>query len=103
MGGLMLADMRLLLSRRGLELPDAAAVDLYASTDGNAELVMLAVDTLRRMKAGPTSTEQTLRDYLHWVIDQHYYLDPRGTMQTAWQVQVRRAVQSHHRKSNDGG
>jgi hypothetical protein len=42
--------MRLLLSRRGLELPDAAAVDLYAGTDGNAELVMLAVDTLRRTK-----------------------------------------------------
>jgi hypothetical protein len=50
LGGLTLADMRLLLSRRGLELPDAAAVDLYASTEGNAELVVLAVDTLRRTK-----------------------------------------------------
>ena len=44
---------------------------------------------LGQMLAGPTPTEETLRGYLSWVIDQHRYLDPRGAMQTVRQVQVR--------------
>lgn len=44
---------------------------------------------LERLEKGPTPTEQTLNDYLKWVMDQHRYLDPRGTMQTVRQVQVK--------------
>ncbi|MBI5649183.1 MAG: NACHT domain-containing protein [Chloroflexi bacterium] len=43
---------------------------------------------LRRIEHGPTPTDETLQNYLNWVIDQHRYLDPRGTMQTVRQVQV---------------
>ncbi len=67
----------------------AAEIQTARSTSLAAEVLLRLDDTLRRMEAGPTPTEQTLRDYLHWVIDQHYYLDPRGTMQTVRQVQVR--------------
>jgi HEAT repeat protein len=47
--------------------------------------------TLQRIEdllQGPSPTEQTLQEYLSWVINQHRYLDPRGTMQTVRQVQV---------------
>jgi HEAT repeat protein len=44
---------------------------------------------LARIEQGPVPTDQTLRDYLIWVMDQHRYLDPRGTMQTIRQAQVR--------------
>lgn len=43
---------------------------------------------LQRIEQGPTPTDATLENYLNWVIDQHRYLDPRGTMQTVRQVQV---------------
>ncbi len=45
-------------------------------------------ELLKRLAAGPDPTEETLRQYLQWVVDQHRYLDPRGTMQTTRQVQV---------------
>jgi hypothetical protein len=48
----------------------------------------LIVTLLEQMLAGPTPTEGTLQNYLAWVVDQHRYLDPRGTMQTVRQVQV---------------
>ena len=43
---------------------------------------------LKHLEHGPTPTDETLENYLNWVIDQHRYLDPRGTMQTVRQVQV---------------
>jgi len=43
---------------------------------------------LQHLEHGPTPTDETLENYLNWVIDQHRYLDPRGTMQTVRQVQV---------------
>jgi HEAT repeat protein len=43
---------------------------------------------LNQLLTGPTPTEETLQDYLKWVIDQHRYLDPKGSMQTVRQVQV---------------
>ncbi len=43
---------------------------------------------LERMSAPPTPQEETLQKYLSWAIDQHRYLDPRGSMQTVRQVQV---------------
>ncbi len=67
-------------------LRDALAVAAEIQTSRSVENI---VAILRRMETGPQPSEQTLRDYLNWVIDQHYYLDPRGTMQTVRQVQVR--------------
>jgi len=49
-GGLSQVDMRALLMRRGLTLDDESIAELHASTDGNAQLVMLAIDLLRRSK-----------------------------------------------------
>ncbi len=48
LGGLSLADTRALLVKRGLTVTDQLIGDLHAHTDGNAELVMLALDALRR-------------------------------------------------------
>ena len=48
--GLTLADLRGLVTRRGLDLSDELIETLLAYTDGNAELVMLALDALRRAK-----------------------------------------------------
>ena len=46
------------------------------------------VTLLEQMLSGPTPTEETLQNYLTWVLDQHRYLDPRGVRQTVRQVQV---------------
>lgn len=43
---------------------------------------------LQQLLDGPQSSAETLQDYLTWVIDQHRYLDPRGSRQTVRQVQV---------------
>ena len=43
---------------------------------------------LDQLLHGPTATEETLENYLRWVLDQHRYLDPKGAMQTVRQVQV---------------
>jgi len=59
----------------------AAAIQ---STRDTKQIVAL----LEHVLAGPTPTQETLRGYLTWVIDQHRYLDPRGTRQTVRQVQV---------------
>ena len=48
--GLALADVRTLLTRRGISLPDQSVADLHDYTGGNAELVMLVMDALRRAK-----------------------------------------------------
>ena len=48
--GLTLADLRGLVTRRGLDLSDELIETLLAYTEGNAELVMLALDALRRAK-----------------------------------------------------
>jgi hypothetical protein len=79
--------MRLLLSRRGLELPDAAAVDLYAGTDGNAELVMLAVDTLRRTKEpacviSRLGESEQVEQFLVKRVDEGLSDEERGVMST---------------------
>lgn len=50
LSGLALADIRTLIDRRGLTLPDALIADLHAYTSGNAELIMLTLDALRRAK-----------------------------------------------------
>jgi energy-coupling factor transporter ATP-binding protein EcfA2 len=45
-------------------------------------------ELITQLIKGPTPTEETLRVYLNWVLDQHRYLDPKGAMQTVRQVQV---------------
>jgi HEAT repeat protein len=55
----------------------------------NATAVLPNIEhLLEQLLKGPTATEKTLQNYLTWVIDQHRYLDPKGTMQTTRQVQV---------------
>jgi serine/threonine protein kinase/tetratricopeptide (TPR) repeat protein len=48
--GLTLADLRRLVLIRGLDLSDELIETLLAYTEGNAQLVMLALDALRRTK-----------------------------------------------------
>jgi len=48
LGGLTRDDVRLLLDQRKLALPEAALADLYTCTEGNAQLLVLAIDALRR-------------------------------------------------------
>ena len=55
----------------------------------NATAVLPNIEELiEQLLKGPNATEETLQNYLTWVIDQHRYLDPKGTMQTTRQVQV---------------
>jgi len=55
----------------------------------NATAVLPDIEKLlEQLLKGPSATEETLQNYLTWVIDQHRYLDPKGTMQTTRQVQV---------------
>ena len=44
---------------------------------------------IRRKFGAEQSTFQTRQDYLHWLIERNLYLDPRGTLQTQRQVQVK--------------
>lgn len=46
--GLNPADSRALLTVRGVSLPDELVDDLYAQTEGNAQLLILAIETLKR-------------------------------------------------------
>ena len=69
-----------------------ADIQTARSTEKIADLAsaLPRIETLlERIEQGPSPTDQTLRDYLIWVTDQHRYLDPRGTFQTIRQVQVR--------------
>jgi tetratricopeptide (TPR) repeat protein len=45
--GLSTDDTRLLLTSRGLSLPDDLAADLHSRTEGNAQFLTLAIDALR--------------------------------------------------------
>jgi HEAT repeat protein/energy-coupling factor transporter ATP-binding protein EcfA2 len=47
------------------------------------------VRALRQKLDAQKATPGTRRDYLKWLIDRNLYIDPRGTMQTQRQVQVR--------------
>ena len=44
---------------------------------------------LRAKLNAELATPGSRRDYLHWVIERNLYLDPRGTLQTQRQVQVK--------------
>jgi ATP/maltotriose-dependent transcriptional regulator MalT len=48
LGGLSAADTRRLLEARGLALADDLAADLHARTEGNVQLLTLAIDALQR-------------------------------------------------------
>ncbi len=61
------------------EINDSRAFEQFA-TDLKA---------IRRMFGAEQSTYQTRQDYLHWLIERNLYLDPRGTLQTQRQVQVK--------------
>jgi len=47
------------------------------------------VDAIRRRLGAKEATAGTRRDYLRWLIERNLYLDPRGTLQTQRQVQVK--------------
>jgi energy-coupling factor transporter ATP-binding protein EcfA2 len=65
-------------------------IQTFASLNtANATAVLPNIENLlEQLLKGPSATEETLQNYLTWVIDQHRYLDPKGTMQTTRQVQV---------------
>lgn len=65
------------------QLRAAQATAEYSSRLDNIERILF------RLENGPTPTEDTLRQYLSWVVNQNRYLDPRGTLQTVRQVQVK--------------
>ncbi|HEX5690098.1 MAG TPA: CHAT domain-containing protein, partial [Roseiflexaceae bacterium] len=48
LAGLSIADTRSLLTARGLELPDNLIEQLYLQTEGNTQLLTLAIDALKR-------------------------------------------------------
>ncbi len=65
-------------------------IQTFASLNtANATAVLPHIQQLlEQLLIGPSATDETLQNYLTWVIDQHRYLDPKGTMQTTRQVQV---------------
>ncbi len=48
-----------------------------------------AIEALRQKLRAEKATFGTRRDYLRWLIDRNFYLDPRGTFQTQRQIQVK--------------
>jgi len=48
LGGLSPDDTRALLQARGIALPDKLADELYAQTEGNAQILTLAIEALKR-------------------------------------------------------
>jgi len=50
-----------------------------------------ALQALRQQFGAEKATPGTWRDYLRWLNDRNFYLDPRGTYQTQRQVQLRLA------------
>ncbi|MEW5985856.1 MAG: HEAT repeat domain-containing protein [Chloroflexota bacterium] len=64
--------------------------DLAGLFDGRAlEQLAEDVQALRHALGAGKATPGTRRDYLHWLIERNLYLDPRGTLQTRRQVQVK--------------
>ena len=53
------------------------------------ELLGADIAAVRRQLGAEQATPGTRRDYLHWLIERNLYLDPRGTLQTRRQVQVK--------------
>src|SRR5713101_1230092 len=51
--------------------------------------ISVALDAFRLRLNSDKATLGTLQDYLHWMIERNLYLDPRGTLQTQRQVQVK--------------
>ncbi len=68
------------------EINDSRALEEIA---GGVDRISAALDAFRRRLDSDKATPGTLRDYLHWMIERNLYLDPRGTLQTQRQVQVR--------------
>ncbi len=61
------------------ELNDSRVFEQFASD----------LQALRYRLGAEQATTGTRRDYLRWLIERNLYLDPRGTLQTQRQVQVR--------------
>ena len=79
------ADFLVLLSaalKDGVEL-----ADLHDSRA--IEQLATDVSALRTLLGAGRATAGTRRDYLQWLIERNLYVDPRGTMQTERQVQLR--------------
>ncbi len=53
------------------------------------EHIAADVAALRAKLNAELATPGSRRDYLHWLIERNLYLDPRGTLQTQRQVQVK--------------
>jgi hypothetical protein len=68
------------------EINDSRALEVIA---GGVDRISAALDAFRHRLDRDKATLGTLRDYLHWMIERNLYLDPRGTLQTQRQVQVR--------------
>ncbi len=75
------------------ELNDSRSLEEIASgvgaTRSSLDRISATLDAFRRRLDSGKATPGTLRDYLHWMIERNLYLDPRGTLQTQRQVQVR--------------
>jgi HEAT repeat protein len=63
----------------------AVIAELQLQTEHNTAVI---AELLEKLLSPLLPSEQTLYDYLTYVINRHRYLDPRGTQQTVRQVQV---------------
>jgi HEAT repeat protein len=67
-----------------------AEPDLAKIHDHRAlEQIAANLRAIRQSYGAEKATPGTQRDYLHWIIERNYYLDPRGTFQIQRQVQVK--------------
>ncbi|MCP4535402.1 MAG: NACHT domain-containing protein, partial [Delftia sp.] len=67
-----------------------AEPDLYALHDSQAlERLSEDLQAIRRRLDAAPATPATRRAYLRWLVERNLYLDPRGTLQTQRQVQVK--------------
>jgi len=83
--GLSASDTRLLLDERGLSLCDDLMADLYAYTDGNAQLLTLAIDVLQHASTpadliARLSESDNIERYLMSEIDAGLSGDERAVM-----------------------
>lgn len=53
------------------------------------EQISETLHALQQQLGAEQATFGTRRDYLRWLIERNFYLDPRGTFQTQRQVQVK--------------
>ncbi|MGA7732286.1 MAG: HEAT repeat domain-containing protein, partial [Chloroflexia bacterium] len=67
-----------------------AQSELWEIVDSRAfqQIAEILAEIDRRITGGK-ATYGTRQDYLHWLIERNLYLDPRGTLQTQRQVQVK--------------